>query len=69
MRLNSGAKLAEEVGATNVHRKLPIRVVNLFTDEGSPYGRNIQAGWVIGLVEHAMWADSLYFLCRTMEKV
>jgi hypothetical protein len=44
IRLNSGAKFAEEVGATEVHRKLPIRVVNIFIDEGNPYGRNIQAG-------------------------
>jgi hypothetical protein len=44
IRLNSRAKLAEEVGATNVYRKLPIRLVNLFIDEGNPYGRNIQAG-------------------------
>jgi hypothetical protein len=36
IRLNSGAKFAEEVGATNVHRKLPIRLVNLFIDEGNP---------------------------------
>jgi hypothetical protein len=43
IRLNSGAKLAEEVGATNVYRKLRIRIVNLFIDEGNPYGRNIQA--------------------------
>jgi hypothetical protein len=43
IRLNSGAKLAE-VGATNIHRKLPIRLVNLFIDEGNLYGRNILAG-------------------------
>jgi hypothetical protein len=30
IRLNSEAKLAEEMGATNVHRKLPIRFLNLF---------------------------------------
>jgi hypothetical protein len=43
IRLNSGAKFAEEVGATNVHRKLPIRLVNFIIDEGNPYGRNIQS--------------------------
>jgi hypothetical protein len=44
IRLNPGAKLAEEVGATDIHRKLPFCLVNLFIDEGNPYGRNIQAG-------------------------
>jgi hypothetical protein len=38
------SKTCRRSGGHNVHRKLPIRLINLFTDEGNPYGRNIQAG-------------------------
>jgi hypothetical protein len=30
---------------------------------GIQLGEMSKLGWLIGLVKHAVWADSLYFLC------
>jgi hypothetical protein len=44
------------------HTDLLYELVTLFLIRGIQMGEMSKLDWPIGLVVHAMWADSLYFL-------
>jgi hypothetical protein len=39
-----------------------LRVGNIIVDEGVQMGEMSRLSWLIGLVKHTVWVDSLYFL-------
>jgi hypothetical protein len=53
-RPNPGAKLAEIVGATNVHKNFHFDLLTSSLMRGIHMGEISKLGWLIGLAEHAM---------------
>jgi hypothetical protein len=62
IRPNSRAKLANVVEDTDFHKNFHFNLLTSSLMRGIHKGEISKLGWLIGLVEHAMWADSLYFL-------
>jgi hypothetical protein len=44
------------------HADLPCELLTSLLIRGTQMGGKSKLGWLIGLVKHAMWADSFYFL-------
>jgi hypothetical protein len=44
------------------HVDLPCELLTLLLIRGIQMGEMSKLGWLIGLVKHAIWADSFYFL-------
>jgi hypothetical protein len=44
------------------HTNLPCELLTSLLIRGIQMGEMSKLGWLIGLVKHVIWADSLYFL-------
>jgi hypothetical protein len=44
------------------HADLPYDLLTSLLIRGIQMGETAKLGWLIGLVKHAVWAESLYFL-------
>jgi hypothetical protein len=56
------------VGVTDVHEDFHFGLLTSSLMRGIHMGEISKLGWLIGLVEYAMWADSLYFLCSLVDR-
>jgi hypothetical protein len=51
------------------HTDLPCGLLTSLLIRGIQVGERYKLGWLIGLVKHAIWADSLHFLYLLLQSI